>query len=1075
MQATIQLLESLFAGWSLGFLSAWGRLAGLVGAVLVVCAYGRLTLRSEGRWRLARDPQAWDAQAFTGMLASFALVLLAVFGDLNFPGVEGLQPLGPVRGVAVFVCIALWGYPALVGIPPASLLAHLIGGVSPDFVADWLGGYFLWPAVAWMGRRWILGAQAPDFGRWRTWAGFAPFALLALLVVPAMWGWLCADIVGPRLAYSALVPKLLVTLLAACVLAPFVMLALLPLARRLGLLPAAGGAAGQAAAGAMPLRMALGGSLAAMVLAVSCAVALLALRSGEQGATKLAQRLNQELSDSIDVRLADYLEDAAAIPEAERLRGMSTLLSGLSTPPGGRALVLDRQGQVLAGSVAGAGDPVATAALAALREQAPALREPLDFGFAVLSERPLGRESWLARATPLADKPGRVGLVELTALPERYYLAELRAGVARAALVCAVSLSLAMLVAAGLAALVAAPTRRIIQASQALARGELDRPVPASRLAEMGALAAAFNGMARQLKASLLGSQRTSETLQGIFGASPVAIAVFRVGSGEGQGAPHGGELFFADINAAWERTTGHSREATIGRPGAALQLWMDMNVRLQFIGQMRELGRVRRLEARMRRADGSAYFAQVSGQDVRVGEERFNVVAIDDITAQKEASDQLQALNRQLGALLDAAVEVAVIATDAQGRVTVFNRGAERMLGYAAAELLGEPVLRVHLPDDIATQAPELALAGGAAFYAGQAQDGAARNRILRRKDGTPVQVSMALSTVRDAQGAVAGYLGIARDITEQLAAQAGMLELNTRLEQRVRERSQSLEAARSRLEQTMTHLQQMQGKLVQSEKLAGLGHIVAAVAHELNTPIGNCVTVASTLLGDTQSVSRDVAAGTLRKQRFGEYLAGMQSGTELLQRALQVAARLVNNFKRVADDAGGAERRQFDLREVIEDAVALLQPMLRKTPYRLDMELPAGIVMDSHPGALEQVLNNLVNNAVQHAFAERSHGRMLLRVERGEGRDGELVRLMFSDDGRGMSADTLARIYDPFFTTALGKGGSGLGMNISYKLVTAQLGGDIDVSSVLGQGSHFTLTLPLKAPEHAAASPIG
>ena len=586
---------------------------------------------------------------------------------------------------------------------------------------------------------------------------------------------------------------------------------------------------------------------------------------------------------------------------------------------------------------------------------------------------------------------------------------------------------------------------------------------------------------AKQLQEALRRSRRSEQTLQGIFGASPVALAVFVVEAGgdveDENGRPRG-ELVFVDVNEAWGRTTGHRREDTIGRHGAALNLWMDPEVRRGFITQMREQGRVKRLEARMRRADGSEYFALVSGQDVLVNDERFHIVAIDDITAQKESADQLRTLNRQLNALLDAAVEVAIIATDPSGRITVFNNGAERMLGYVAAEMQGEPVLRIHLPDDLRAHGHGIALQPGEALtaerlYAAQAAEAAdggsgIRNWILQRKDGSPVQVSTAMSAVRDEQGHSLGYLGISRDISEQLAAQAEMIELNASLDRRVRERTLALQESKEQLEQTLEHLKQVQGKLVQSEKLASLASLVAAVAHELNTPIGNSVTVASTLRDSTATLEREMNEGHLRKQQFAQYLQEMQAGTELLERALHTAADLVSNFKRVAVDQGSENRRLFDARTVLQDTLAILKPMLKKLPYEMAVDLPEGVRMDSFPGALEQVIGNLVNNAVQHGFAGRGRGLMRLSAQAA----GDRLSIEFSDDGVGMSAETLARIYDPFFTTMLGQGGSGLGMHITYNLVTGPLGGEIEVLSRPGEGCRVSISLPLVAPGQPAAT---
>ena len=1096
MQNLISLIESWFGALPLPLLELWGRFSYAIGAVLAICAYGRFTFRRGGAWQLGHERQTWNARAFLGAGLSFALVPLAGWVGSGIVLVEGAQTFESLKDLMVFLCIVLFGYPALVAIPPAYMLSDLIEGVPPGFVLNWFEGYFFWAAFVWVAYQFI--GHNPDFKRPRTWAWYGLFVFQLMLFDPAMWGYICSAKFSAGISYREITPALAFTLLITWAMGPFCMLGALPLARRYGMFWAEipghvkvrslgrtrpAWTSGQAQRGdgsqadelpGIPLRIVLALSFITVVLAVSGTVAYLALRSGEDAADKLALRLHQEISDNIDIRMDDYLEHASGQPEAERVAGLDQLLGSLPIAHSGRAFVADGSGRVLAASIAGgAADPVIVTAMEQLRARVrePAgLRKPLEFRFDVLTARPLSRETWLARATPYTDKPGRVRWAEVTAMPESYYLADLQEGNGRMAMLCAIALCVAMLGAGLLAALVAAPTRRITRAAEAMAAGDLSQRVAGSRLAEMGALVNAFNRMAEQLQQAFRRSLQSENTLKAIFSASPVAMAVFKAESIERtqMDMQRGREI--ADVNEAWERITGHRREDIIGRSSTVLNLWAEDGIRRAFTDLLFQHGSVDAFEARMRRADGSEYFASNSARDVVVGDERLSIFAVEDITPQKRSSAQLQAMNRQLSALLDAAMEVAIIATDREGRITVFNSGAQNMLHYSEAEMLGQPVLMLHLPGDVAacahefTGQPGAAISGGQ-LYAGLTKEGASaiRNWIFQRKDSALVQVSMALSVVHDEHNETIGYLGIARDITEQLAAQAEMIELNMTLDQRVRERTLALQESKEQLEQALDHLRRMQTKLVQSEKLAGLGNIVAAVAHELNTPIGNCITVASTLHEETGKINADMAGGSLRRQRLADYLGSMVEGTALLQRALLHAADLVENFKRVAVDQGSSSRRSFELHAAVDDAMALLRPSLRKTPYQIEIAVPQGLVMDSFPGALEQVISNLVNNAVMHGFADRAEGRMRLTAEQ----SGERVRLLFSDDGHGMAASTISRIFDPFFTTALGKGGSGLGMNITYNLVTGLLGGDIEVSSELGQGSTFTILLPLVAPE--------
>jgi len=430
---------------------------------------------------------------------------------------------------------------------------------------------------------------------------------------------------------------------------------------------------------------------------------------------------------------------------------------------------------------------------------------------------------------------------------------------------------------------------------------------------------------------------------------------------------------------------------------------------------------------------------------------------------------DELVALNRRLQSVLDAAQEVSIIATDPQGAIQMFNRGAERMLGYSAEEILGKSPVLLHLAEEIDQRAAQLSaqlqhpVAGFETFVAmvltGNSET---RQWTYVRKDGHRVKVSLVVSAVRGAEGDIDGFLGIAIDITEQLAAQSKLVELNTQLDQRVHARTEELKASNVELGQALERLQQTKKHLVESEKLASLGSIVAAVAHELNTPIGNCLMMATTLQDRTDALVATVAAGGLSRKQFDGYLATARDCTALMLSGLERAVKLVNNFKQVSVNQSSERRCRFDLRDTLDAVVALITLNLHKTPYRVELDVPKGIEMDGYPGSLERVVTNLMNNSLIHGFEGRAHGVMHIwaRCEGGH------VRLLYSDDGVGMSATVVGRVFDPFFTTKLGKGGSGLGMNICYNLVVGPLGGSIEVTSELEQGCTFTLRLPSVAP---------
>lgn len=266
-------------------------------------------------------------------------------------------------------------------------------------------------------------------------------------------------------------------------------------------------------------------------------------------------------------------------------------------------------------------------------------------------------------------------------------------------------------------------------------------------------------------------------------------------------------------------------------------------------------------------------------------------------------------------------------------------------------------------------------------------------------------------------------------------------------------------------------THLRDAKDQLVAHEKLAALGALVAGIAHELNTPIGNSLLTASTLQENTSALEAAAASGTMRRSTLADYIASTHEGLELVTRGLRSAGELVQSFKQVAVDRATEQRRSFDLLRTSQEVVATLQRKIQLAGHHLEMDIPPGIVLDGYPGPYGQVLTNLVNNAVLHAFGARTGGCMRLRAHMPRATQ---VEIHFSDDGEGIAAENLKRIFDPFFTTKLGQGGSGLGMSISYNIVTSLFGGELDVSSTPGVGSCFTLRLPLHAPQPAAGNPL-
>jgi signal transduction histidine kinase len=273
-------------------------------------------------------------------------------------------------------------------------------------------------------------------------------------------------------------------------------------------------------------------------------------------------------------------------------------------------------------------------------------------------------------------------------------------------------------------------------------------------------------------------------------------------------------------------------------------------------------------------------------------------------------------------------------------------------------------------------------------------------------------------------------------------------------------------------RLAEAALHTSETQRYLIETERLAALGGLVASVAHEINSPIGISLTVASTLAQRCGSFGNQIASGPVRRSQLTEFADRNREAANQLVANLERAAELIRSFKQVAADRSDAERRTFDLKLTTEQIVATVQPGLPKPRGPIAIEMPSDIAMDSYPGAYGQVLTNLVFNAVIHGFADRPGGQVLITARRV---GTEQVELAFSDDGSGIAEDIQRHVFEPFFTTRRAQGSTGLGLYIVHNLVTQQLGGRITLVSAPGKGTTIRMTLPLVAPGEAEPSSMG
>lgn len=270
---------------------------------------------------------------------------------------------------------------------------------------------------------------------------------------------------------------------------------------------------------------------------------------------------------------------------------------------------------------------------------------------------------------------------------------------------------------------------------------------------------------------------------------------------------------------------------------------------------------------------------------------------------------------------------------------------------------------------------------------------------------------------------------------------------------------REQAARQAKDRADRALEDLRRAQADLIQAEKMASLGGLVAGVAHEINTPLGNALMGATHLQDRLTILERQASGGNLRRSDFVEFQETADEIARLLVLNLQQACELVQSFKQVAADQTSGEERLFLLKPYLEDLATSLSPSWRRAGHSLRVECPETIEIDGYPGVLAQILTNLVMNSIIHAYREGQRGQLLIAAaEQGS----DMVTLVYSDDGRGIAPADLGRVFDPFFTTRRGAGSTGLGLHIVYNLVVNRLGGKITVDSRPNDGVRFTIRFP-------------
>lgn len=293
-----------------------------------------------------------------------------------------------------------------------------------------------------------------------------------------------------------------------------------------------------------------------------------------------------------------------------------------------------------------------------------------------------------------------------------------------------------------------------------------------------------------------------------------------------------------------------------------------------------------------------------------------------------------------------------------------------------------------------------------------------------------------------------VIGAIETLRDVTNERV-------LQNELEERVLTRTQELNNSKKKLEETINLLKMTQNELIEAEKMSSLASLVGGVAHEVNTPLGICITASTHQSENRETLLEKIAEQKLKKSDLDTFLNQCSETDNILNINLKRAAELIRSFKQVAVDQNSEEERSINLKGYVQEVLTSLHPKIKKTNVEVISNIPDNINLDTFPGAISQVITNLVMNSLIHAFPDQQ-GQITIEADY----DGDLIQLLFSDDGIGMDDLTLKKIFEPFYTTKRNSGGSGLGMHIVYNLVTHQLKGSIKCISSKGNGTQFIIS---------------
>lgn len=441
----------------------------------------------------------------------------------------------------------------------------------------------------------------------------------------------------------------------------------------------------------------------------------------------------------------------------------------------------------------------------------------------------------------------------------------------------------------------------------------------------------------------------------------------------------------------------------------------------------------------------GRLIWVEIALRIAKISGESRILAAIRDISSRKAAEAELKLSEDRYDLLLRYS-PAAVMYLSVDWKLTYCNDRFVEIIGAPRSALVGSDLRQ--LRDQSILPALAETFLGNEGRYQGE---------YTTTSSGKHLWLDLRAAPVRDETNTVIGCIVIVDEISTRIAAEKTLKEFNETLEQGIAERTSALAQANADLKSAMS-------QLAQAEKMAALGHLVAGMAHELNTPIGNARMLASTIEDLSQDMLLEINQGAVKRSSLMHFLDECGNAAKMLDRNLSHSAALIQNFKQVAVDQSSMRRRNFGLKDVVSCSLDMIRPKINQAACVVNVDIPDTIQLDSYPGAIEQIVMNLVTNSIVHGHVAAPNGQITLQAQF-DASLGEVV-FTYADNGVGMVEGHVKKAFDPFFTTTLGQGGSGLGLYIVYNLVTAILGGKVVLHSTPGNGVVFVMSFPISSP---------